>query len=338
LINSHVHLATLPVPRDARAYLRRELHSGVTMVRDMAGDVRLLAELKREASAGEIAAPDIFYAALFAGESFFTDPRTHAAAQGIEPGKAPWMRAITPDTDLRQAVAEANGTGATAIKLYADMPAPLIKAITAEAHRQNLLVWSHGAIFPARPSDVVDAGVDVMSHADFIAFESDSPFPEGFAKAKQTDHGKWQMTSAEQSVLDGMKKRHIILDATVDVGFRYPFKNWPAFLAPQLAREAYRRGIPICAGTDDDPPDWKDADSALLAEIERLVRDVGMTTVDALRAATTVGAQTIGQQDSAGVLAAGRVANFVVLGADPLQDIHNLHSVELVVKQGVRQK
>jgi imidazolonepropionase-like amidohydrolase len=73
----------------------------------------------------------------------------------------------------------------------------------------------------------------------------------------------------------------------------------------------------------------------LLTEIERLVHDVGMTTVDALRAATIVGAQTIGQQDSAGVLAEGRIANFVVLGADPLQDIHNLHSVELVVKQGI---
>jgi len=301
----------------------------------MAGDVRLLAELKREAGQEEIVAPDIYYAALFAGESFFTDPRTHAASQGIEPGKAPWMKAIGPDTDLRQAVAEARGTGATAIKLYADMPASLIEAITAEAHRQHLLVWSHAAIFPARPSDVVHAGVDVMSHADFIAFESDTPFPENFVKAKQTDHSHWQMAPAAQAVLVEMKKRSIILDATLDVGFRYPFRNWPSFLAPQLAREAYRLGIPIAAGTDDDPPDWKDPDSALLAEIERLVRDVGMTTADALRAATVVGAQTIGEQGSAGVLAAGRIANFVVLGADPLRDIHNLHSVQLVVKQGI---
>lgn len=335
LINSHVHLATLAVPRDARAYLRRELYSGVTMVRDMAGDVRLIAELKREASQDEIVAPDVYYAALFAGESFFTDPRSHAASRGIEPGKAPWMQAITPNTDLRQAVAEAKGTGATAIKLYADMPASLIKAITAEAHRQNMLVWSHAAIFPARPSDVVDAGVDVMSHADFIAFESDIPFPGSFEKAMQTDHSQWHMTPAEESVLSEMKKRSIILDATLDVGFRYPFKNWPSFLAPQLAREAYRQGIPIAAGTDDDPPDWKDSDSALLAEIERLVRDVGMTTVDALRAATVVSARTIGEQNSVGLLAEGRIANFVVLSADPLRDIHNLHSVTLVVKHGI---
>src|SRR5262249_16717784 len=35
LINSHVHLATSAVPSIAKAYLRRELSSGVTAVRDM---------------------------------------------------------------------------------------------------------------------------------------------------------------------------------------------------------------------------------------------------------------------------------------------------------------
>ncbi len=334
LVNSHVHLATLAAPRDARAYLRRELYSGVTMVRDMAGDVRLLAELKREAAQDEIIAPDIYYAALMAGESFFTDPRTHDASRGLEPGAAPWMRAITATTDLRQAVAEAKGTGATAIKLYADLPASLVAAIATEAHRQRMLVWAHAAIFPARPSEVADAGVDVMSHADFLAFESIAPFPETFQAAKLTNLRHWQMTPAEDSVLSKMKDRGTILDATVDVGYRSPLPQWPSSLAPLLAREAYHRGIKISAGTDDDA-DWNDPNSALLAEIERLVREVGMSPADALRSATIIGAQTVGQQDSAGILAAGRVANFVVLGANPLGDVHNLRSVVLIVKHGI---
>src|SRR5476649_1661294 len=58
LINSHVHLATLAKPSAAKEYLRRELFSGVTAVRDMAGDVRLLSELKREAEFDEIPSPD----------------------------------------------------------------------------------------------------------------------------------------------------------------------------------------------------------------------------------------------------------------------------------------
>ena len=334
LVNSHVHLATVPVPRDALAYLRRELYSGVTMVRDMAGDVRLLAELKREAAQDEIVAPDIFYASLMAGVSFFADPRTHESSRGLDPGTAPWMRAIAAATDVPQAVAEAKGTGATAIKLYADLPASLVAAITTEAHRQRMLVWAHAAIFPARPSDVVDANVDVMSHADFLAFETISPFPGNFQAAKLTDLRGWQMTPAIDAVLTRMKDRGTILDATIDVGYRNPLPRWPSSLAPLLAREAYHRGIEISAGTDDDA-DWRDPDSALLTEIERLVREVGMSTVDALRSATVIGARTIGEQDTAGFLAEGRVANFVVLRDNPLGDVHNLRSVVLVVKHGI---
>ena len=45
------------------------------------------------------------------GPSFFDDPRTHDATRGVVAGQVPWMRAITDTTDLRQAVAEARGTG-----------------------------------------------------------------------------------------------------------------------------------------------------------------------------------------------------------------------------------
>jgi imidazolonepropionase-like amidohydrolase len=64
LVNSHVHLATSANLSAAKAYLVRELYSGVTAVRDMAGDARLLGELKREAEFDEIPSPDIYYAAV----------------------------------------------------------------------------------------------------------------------------------------------------------------------------------------------------------------------------------------------------------------------------------
>lgn len=94
LVNSHVHSATLADPAFAKAYLRRELYSGVTTVRDMAGDARLLSELKREAEFDEIPAPDIFYVALMAGPAFFVDPRTHDAARRRVAGEVPWMQAV----------------------------------------------------------------------------------------------------------------------------------------------------------------------------------------------------------------------------------------------------
>ena len=100
LVNSHVHTATLAVPALAKAYLRRELFSGVTTVRDMAGDARLLSELKREAEFDEIPSPDVFYVALLAGPELFADPRTHDAARGRVAGQVPWMQAITSKTNL----------------------------------------------------------------------------------------------------------------------------------------------------------------------------------------------------------------------------------------------
>ena len=75
----------------------------------MAGDVRLLAELKREAEFDEIPAPDIYYAAVMAGPEFFVDPRTHDSAHGRTAGAVPWMQAITQETDLPNAIAQARG-------------------------------------------------------------------------------------------------------------------------------------------------------------------------------------------------------------------------------------
>jgi hypothetical protein len=242
LVNSHVHLATLANPREARAYLRRELYSGVTAVRDMAGDARLLAELKREAAFDEIVAPDVFYAALMAGPSFFSDARSHDASRGLTPGTAPWMRAVTPATDLTQAVAEARGTGATAIKLYGDLSESLVRAVTAEAHRQHLLVWAHAAVFPASPADVVAAGVDVMSHADFLAYEGMIPTPHNYAAMKEIDLSTRRLTPAIEAVLDTMKDRGIVLDATIDVGFRHPYPKWPP--APMMMPTGPTRTAP----------------------------------------------------------------------------------------------
>jgi len=55
--------------------------------------------------------------------------------------------------------------------VYADLSIPVIKKIVAEAHTQDLKVWSHATVFPARPLEIVEAGVDVVSHATLLAWE-----------------------------------------------------------------------------------------------------------------------------------------------------------------------
>ncbi len=335
LVNTHVHLATLADPPVARAYLRRELYSGVTSVRDMAGDVRLLSELKREADLDEAVSPDIYYVALMAGPQFFVDPRTHDAAHGLVAGAVPWMQAITADTDLPIAVAEARGTGATAVKLYADLPAALVRSITAEAHRQHLLVWAHAEVFPALPSDVVDAGVDVLSHACLLGYQLNSPPVQSYEEKTPVDAAKaMQPNPVIDALFADMKARGTILDATLNVYDSDPHpRTCAAGLADYLARAAFHAGIPISAGTDDDP-DWTQVNSILDDELTLLVTRVGMTPAEALRAGTLIGARALGLEKEIGTLEPGKLANFVVLTRNPLVDIANIRSIELVVKHG----
>jgi imidazolonepropionase-like amidohydrolase len=55
-----------------------------------------------------------------------------------------------------------------------------------------------------------------------------------------------------------------------------------------------------------------------------------------LRAATRTGAHSAGADAAMGTLEAGKLANFVVLDEDPLQDIANLKSISCTVKRGHR--
>jgi Tol biopolymer transport system component/imidazolonepropionase-like amidohydrolase len=61
----------------------------------------------------------------------------------------------------------------------------------------------------------------------------------------------------------------------------------------------------------------------------------GMTPLEALRVATRNPAETLGLDKDLGSIEAGKLADFVVLDKNPLEDIHNSETVSLVVKNGV---
>jgi hypothetical protein len=84
LTDAHVHLSGMPWAERAEQ-LRRVLRGGVTMVYDVASDLRNTSDLSRAALVNEIESPAIYYAALFAGPPFFTDPRVVATSRGYKP-------------------------------------------------------------------------------------------------------------------------------------------------------------------------------------------------------------------------------------------------------------
>ena len=345
LIDTHVHLATDPTGDDNRARAERDLRdmllSGITTVRDMAGDARALASLSRDASLDEIISPDIYYSALMAGPGFFKDPRTVQSSGGRAAGDVPWMRAVTDSTDLRAAVSEAKGTGATAIKLYAELSAGLAKKITAEAHLQNMLVWSHANLDQASALDVINAGVNSISHAPMITGWPAKKIPDEWVKAGLSEvfWDKAFNGLPVNDLINAMIANKTILDATL-VTFKSEIAD-PAITPEQqlkylalyqigrrFTKLALSRGIPVCTGTDLDEKKF------VQREIKLLVKDCAVQPIDALICATRCGAMAIGIEKYVGTIEKGKLADLVVLSADPTENIDNLDKVELVIKNG----
>lgn len=351
LIDAHVHVATDPAGQDSAAgtTLRRALLGGLTSVRDMAGDAIALRELANWSRRGDAEIPRVYYSALMAGPSFFNDPRTIASAHGGKPGELPWMKAVTPATDLKIAVRDAKSTGATAIKIYADLPGDLVRKITTEAHRQGMRVWSHSTVFPATATDEIDAGVDVISHAIYLYWAA-IPTPPGHYADRVPPRSAYDSVPPDgpfmQDLFAKMKAQGTIFDATLSILPRFESARGPSFglvdpkRAAQWAYDATRAaklaGVTICAGTDGMMPSGA-ADSlpGLHGEMELLVTRAGFTPLEAITAATLNSAMAIGASALIGSVAEGKLADMVVLDANPAADIRNTRRIAFVVRGGV---
>jgi imidazolonepropionase-like amidohydrolase len=348
LIDAHVHLATDPSGRDANAVqqLRGALLGGVTSVRDMAGDAVVLRQLAANAQQEGVASPRIFYSAVFAGPTFFEDPRTRSAAHGGVPGQVPWMRAVSDTTDVPAAVTAARGTGATGIKLYADLPPTLVARITSEAHKQGLKVWSHATIYPSRPSDAISAGVDVISHAILLYWQGAAQIPARYhARSSSSVYDSMPADGAVMTNLYHlMRDKGTVLDATLFISSRLegappgtagiadPHRATEWMYA--VTSEAKKSGVPVAAGTDGMMPGNPAELPNLHREMELLVTRAGFTPLEAITSATLNSARALGIESSAGSIAPGKYADLVILGANPLTDIRNTRSVERVIKDG----
>ena len=96
--------------------------------------------------------------------------------------------------------------------------------------------------------------------------------------------------------------------------------------ARNLAR-LNREGVRIAFGTDGSTP-W-----ALHQEMEDMVRS-GMTPAEVIVAATSSSAELM-ELDDIGSVAVGNSADFIVLDANPLEDIRNTREIDAVYLRGV---
>lgn len=326
LIDSHVHLPD--DPEAIRAALDSMLSVGITAGREMACCAPDYVEALSRADSTELTR--LYWSAFWSGPPFLTTD-LRLRDRHAEAGQVPWLRTVTDTTDLDATVRGVRDSGATAIKIYSNMDPPLVRDVVRAARAVGLQLWSHAAVFPTKPSELVASGVDVISHAAFLVWEVPDELPTTYNGGHEWNPfgppAPYETVSPDDprilAVLEAMLERGVILDPTISVmefageGAR----SW----AVQATRRAHEMGIPITVGTDS---------RLLFDEIEALVFDVGLTPVEVISSATSIGAAAIGVEDELGTIEVGKVADLVLYLADPTEDITLLRQPSHVLRGG----
>jgi imidazolonepropionase-like amidohydrolase len=94
-----------------------------------------------------------------------------------------------------------------------------------------------------------------------------------------------------------------------------------------------RAGVKIIAGTDGPGLGTLVPGYGLHHELQLLVES-GLTPLQALRAATLTAAEALGKDHDLGSLEPGKLADMLIVTADPLADIGNASKIELIIKGG----
>ena len=369
LIDSHVHLLFLDKGEPAAGFdaeLGDLVAQGITTVRDMGTNPAVL--LNRVSVAR--VAPRVLAMQLVAGFRFFYGleyVRTSNGGVGYRQPPASVMQSLgwTPirflsGDDPDQVVETAIAAGATGLKLYADLDRAQISALAAAAHRRGLSVWGHAWVQPASALEQVQSGQDGVVHAAGLVGElfgkmARDSLRTGTALLAATARNATIEAAGDSSILaalDSFASRGVFFEPTLDAT-RHSVARFDAEHArtPSLpeqyaraarsfgivvAREAAERGVRLVAGTDHVAYGPIRDRATLIGELTLFVDSVGLTTTQALTAATRDAAQALGGNAARelGTIEPGRVADLVLLRENPLADVRHLESVEWVMQNG----
>ncbi|HEV2118949.1 MAG TPA: amidohydrolase family protein [Candidatus Bathyarchaeia archaeon] len=293
------------------------LRSGVTTARDVGAPHGVSIKLARAARAGEIRAPNIraagawiahrgtyvLFARLFEETSELRDAiRTEieAGADLIKVALAGWNEGVRPQD-------------------APDIPfdKKLLAVAVEEAHKAGFKIACH-ANDPTSCRIAARAGVDSLEHGMFL--ESDD--------------------------LEAMAKNNTYLVPTMSVwdAMLYYSKavDWPEARRKRAedlrqgsraaVRAAIKAGVKIALGTDAGGGATRHGRIAREAE---LMVECGMEPQDALRAGTSSAASLIGEAER-GTIEKGKMADLVLLDANPLENMSALRLVAAVFQEGHR--
>jgi len=247
----------------------------------------------------------------------------------------PFMSLICDGTDeCRKATRYAMREGADFIKVMAtggvlsqrDKPEHRqftyeeLKAIVDEAQAANRWVHAH-AQGTEGILNSLRAGVKVIAHAIYINEEASE-------EAKKRNAVVVPTLSIVQRLIDDGEKLGV-----PEWGLKKSKEVYEQHL--NATRLAYKMGVKIATGTDFDGGLGKMGTNAM--ELKLFVEKVGMSPLEAIRAATVNASSAAGLEGKVGLMRKGALADLIVVNGNPIDDINtliNVDNVKYVIKDG----
>lgn len=332
------------------------MSTGVTSVRDMGNDNKQLQAMLDETAAGKLLAPQVVPAGFLEGESPFS------AMNGFTIKDLPGAK------DAIDWYAE---HGYPQLKIYNSFPKAILKDTVTYAHSRGMRVSGH---IPAglRAQEALDAGYDEIQHINQVLLnflvkpDTETRNLNRFLLPAEKVAGMDFSTKPFKDFVADLAKKQISIDPTLsafafiqqkDGDVNEPYRAFAANMPPDVARGfavgamkiegadtlkryqqsyakmvefvgiMYKAGVPIVAGTDDIPGFTLHSELALLVK-------AGLTPAQALQVATRNGARYTRTSNDRGSIAAGKLADLVLVDGDPTKDIGDVRKVAAVITRG----
>lgn len=335
LIDMHVHLCDWAAPMDvARDPARLALHAaasaritqraGITTVRDVGSAYDIGVAVRDSVARGTTLGSRVV-----ACSRLICMTGGHGSELGWNGSFA--REANGPD-DCRKAVREEIKAGVDWIKVALDGARSVpgkrvleftqeeVDAIVDEAHRLGVRVACH-IFLPESAEMAIRAGVDTVEHGLELSEENVRGLAEKGIVLVPTIRLPRHIIDLGQRMLD-----------MGDYGaqaMRHATEALPTHAAS--FQRALAAGVTVAAGTDTSS--FVGGIDSLVSDLEYMV-ELGMTPAEALRSATSVAAETLERAGEIGTLVPGALADLVVVGGSPTDDISALHDVRLVIQGG----
>lgn len=328
----------------------RYLASGITSVADVGGPFWTFAA--RDSAARSVLAPTIAAAGPLVA--------TWAPTELTDVDDPPMLVPHTPE-EARSIVRRILAYHPFAIKIWYIVPRglaprqllPIVAAAIDESHRHGTRVAVHATeLETARLA--VEAGADILVHS-----VEDAPVDDAFIALAREHH-----LICSPTLLVGLRYRQIFsgrlalspierergnaeVIASLDELAGLPPEELPPALGAGIAAHApppvdsiaagnllrlEHAGITIAVGTDAGNIGTLHGPSFFMEMA--LMAAAGLTPAEILEAATLGGARLIGREGDLGSIEPGKLADLVILSADPLADPENLTAITMVVKHG----